>query len=193
MHQFKITILPELYPSLLAKSNEIGFTMSSDTYVGSLLKTLVASKPNGNILELGTGIGLSLSWIIDGMDKNSKLISIDNDPKLIEIALGFFGEDPRVEFVCVDGTQWIQAYKGQVFDLVFADAWPGKYSEIKETLDLIKVGGFYVVDDMTPQTDWPEGHHEKAKKLFAYLESRIDFTMTKMNWSTGIIIMTRLY
>ena len=59
---------PEILPEIEAKSKEIEFSMPSDYYVGSLLKTLIASKPKSRLLELGTGIGLSLSWMIDGMD-----------------------------------------------------------------------------------------------------------------------------
>ena len=191
MNQEQILDKPKLYSQIEAKSTEIGFTMPSDVYIGTLLKTLIASKPSSTVLELGTGIGLSLSWMIDGLDKASKLITVDNDPALIKIAKDFFGEDTRVEIVCQDGTEWIKNYQGDSFDLVFADAWPGKYSEIAEILDLIKVGGFYVIDDMSTQTNWPEGHEDKAKKLIEYLESREDFSLTKMNWSTGVIIMTK--
>ncbi len=113
---------PEILPEIEAKSKEIGFSMPSDVYVGSLLKTLIVSKPKSRLLELGTGIGLSLSWMIDGMDADSSLITIDNDPKLTEIAKGYFGKDSRVEILCMDGTQWINSYKGDGFDLVFADA-----------------------------------------------------------------------
>ena len=42
--------------------------MPSDLYIGSLLKTLIASKPNAKLLKLGMGIGLSLSWMTDGME-----------------------------------------------------------------------------------------------------------------------------
>ena len=79
------------------------------------------------------------------------------------------------------------------FDLIFADAWPGKYSEINEILDLVKVGGFYIIDDMLTQPNWPEGHQENVNKLIEYLENREDFHLTKMNWSTGIIIATKKY
>nr|WP_288935541.1 hypothetical protein [uncultured Allomuricauda sp.] len=68
MDQSAILEKPKQYRNLLAKSNEMGFTMPSDIYIGTLLKTLTASKPSGNFLELGTGIGLSLSWLIQGMD-----------------------------------------------------------------------------------------------------------------------------
>ena len=156
--------------------------------MNGLLKTLISSKPNGHFLELGTGIGLSLSWMIEGLDIGSDIISIDNDPKLIEIAQSHFRNDERVNIICTDGSEWIKNYEGEPFDLVFADAWPGKYSVIDEILELIKVGGFYVIDDMNPQPNWPEGHAEKVSKLIDYLENREDFVITKMNWSTGVII-----
>ena len=193
MNDSHIINAPKIYSEIVRKSEEIKFTMSSDLYIGALLKTLISSKPNGNFLELGTGIGLSLSWMIDGMDSASKLISIDNDAKLIEIAKNYFNQDKRVEIVCKDGTEWIKDYQGEKFDLIFADAWPGKYSELDETLNLIKAGGFYIIDDMSAQPNWPDGHQENVSTLISYLENRKDFNITKMNWSTGIIIATKKY
>ena len=67
---------------------------------------------NHQVLELGTGVGLSLSWMIEGLDKNSKIVSIDNDPNLINIAKSFFGDDPRIKLICEDGSAWITAYQG---------------------------------------------------------------------------------
>jgi len=191
MNQEQILDKPKIYSKIEAKSKEIGFTMPSDIYIGTLLKTLIASKSNSNVLELGTGIGLSLSWMIDGLDKESKLTTVDNDPTLTDIAKEFFGSDARVEIVCQDGTEWIKNYRGDLFDLIFADAWPGKYSETAEILDLIKIGGFYVIDDMKVQPNWPEGHEDNVTRLIQYLENRKDFSLTKMDWSTGVIIMTK--
>ncbi|MBU2912393.1 MULTISPECIES: O-methyltransferase [Reichenbachiella] len=191
MKESNILDTPKMYPQLEAKCKEMGFTMPSDIYIGTLLKSLVASKPKSNILELGTGISLSLAWMIEGLDEQSRLTSIDNDPSLIEVAQAFFGEDERLDLVCADGAQWIKHYEGDKFDLIFADTWPGKYSELLETLKLVKVGGFYIIDDMTPQPNWPAGHEEKAIHLTKYLEERDDFTITKMNWSTGVILCTK--
>lgn len=179
---------PLHYNDLLEKSKEIGFTMPSDLFIGSLLKTLTASKPEANILEIGTGIGLSLSWMIDGMDAHSKLISVDNDPELINISKEFFGKDDRVTLMCEDGSEWIKNYQGAKFDLIFADAWPGKYSHLNETINLISKGGFYIIDDMLAQPNWPNGHQELVDELINELESRKDLETTKLNWSTGIII-----
>lgn len=191
MNDFPFQSNPRIYSQLQEKSKEIGFAMPSDRYIGSLLKTLVASKPAGNFLELGTGIGLSLSWMIDGMDQGSTLVTVDNDLQLIEIAMANFGHDPRVRIVCADGGDWIKNYAGGRFDLIFADAWPGKYGQLDETLKLLKEGGLYVVDDMDAQPNWPDGHQAKADALIADLEGRENLTLTKMNWSTGVIIAVK--
>ncbi|WP_024480808.1 O-methyltransferase [Cellulophaga baltica] len=183
--------LPKIHARIEAKSKEIDFSMPSDLHIGSLLQTLIASKANSRFLELGTGIGLSLSWMIEGMDANSSLISVDNDPELIQIATEFFGEDKRVSLICEDGSVWLKNYSGAKFDLIFADAWPGKYSEIEEALNLVTVGGFYVIDDMSKQENWPVGHEDHVIKLLDYLQAREDFKITTLNWSTGVLVAVR--
>ncbi len=182
---------PSLLATLSAKCEEIGFTMASDGKVGSLLRTLVSSKPGARLLELGTGIGLSLCWMQDGMSDSSTLITVDNDPQLSEIAEQFFGRDPRIQIVCADGEDWIRHYAGPRFDLVFADAWPGKYSQLDEVLDLILPGGFYVIDDLLPHPDWPEGHAPKVNALIRHLEGRSDFRCCHLVWSTGVILASK--
>lgn len=191
MQQENITDIPKIYPEIQRKSEEIGFSMSSDLLIGSLLKTLISSKPGAQVLELGTGIGLALSWMIEGMDTDAHLTTVDNDSELIAIAKQYFGHDERLTIVCDDGAAWLKANRDVKFDLVFADAWPGKYSEIETVLEMINPGGFYVIDDMTAQPNWPEGHHKNVDRLVRYLEDRTDFSLTKMNWSTGIIIAVR--
>ena len=192
MIESDIKDLPEKYIQLEQLCEELGFTMPSDRYIGTLLKTLVRSKPGAQVLELGTGISLTLAWLIDGLDENGHLVTIDNDPKLIQIAEQYFGEDPRVDIICADGTEWLHKNANAKFDLIFADAWPGKYNELEEVLAMLNKGAFYVIDDMLPQPNWPEGHDQKAIKLIATLEKRNDLALTKMNWSTGVIIATKL-
>lgn len=192
MNETHILDKPKIHSEIERRCIEIGFKMPSDLYIGSLLKTLITSRPKGNLLELGTGIGLSLSWMVDGMDRESVLVTVDNDPDLIAIAEEYFGDDRRIHIICQDASHWINTYSGAKFDLIFADAWPGKYSEIDEVLDLVKEGGFYVVDDMTVQPNWPEGHQENVDGLIAYLEKRKDFNLTKMNWSTGLIVAVKI-
>lgn len=168
-----------------------GFTMASDVLTCSLLRTLAASKPSGKFLELGTGTGLSTSWILDGMDNKSTLISIDNEPKYLEIAKRFLGNDERLNLISIDGGEWFEDNKQQKFDFIFADTWHGKYLLLDEALSMLNQGGFYIIDDMLPQPNWPEGHAEKASKLISYLDTREDFFLTRQVWATGIIIAVK--
>jgi predicted O-methyltransferase YrrM len=81
---------------------------------------------------------------------------------------------------------------GKKFDFVFADAWPSKYRFLAETLSLLKPGGIYVIDDMLPQANWPEGHDQKAIALIADLEKRSDLRLVKMSWASGIVLAAKL-
>jgi predicted O-methyltransferase YrrM len=102
--------LPPGLADVQKKCQQLGFDMASDQKAGALLRSLVASKPGGKFLELGTGIGASLCWMLDGMDPESKLISIDNDPQLTDIAVSLFGKDSRLSLICEDGGKWIRSY-----------------------------------------------------------------------------------
>jgi predicted O-methyltransferase YrrM len=180
--------IPKTYTDIDEATKKSGFTMASDVLTCSLLRTLAASKPSGKFLELGTGTGLSASWILDGMDFESSLISIDSDPAFSEIAERFLSDDKRLNLITTDGGKWVEDNKQQKFDYIFADTWPGKYLLLDEVLSMLNKGGLYIIDDMLPQPNWPDGHQEKAVKLIEYLEKRKDLILTKQVWATGIII-----
>lgn len=183
--------LPRNFHDITEATKASGFTMASDILTCSLLRTLAASKPSGKFLELGTGTGLATSWILDGMDNNSSLISIDNDNKVLEIAGRFLGGDKRLELVSADGENWVNNNKQKQFDFIFADTWHGKYLLLDEVLSMLNKGGVYIIDDMIPQPNWPEGHHEKADNLVQYLDTRSDLWLTKQAWATGIIVAVK--
>lgn len=185
--------LPKFYLDIQKATEESGFSMASDLATGSLLRTLAGTKPKGKFLELGTGTGLSTSWILDGMDNNSELVSIDFDADFLTIARQYLGEDPRLQLELIDGEQWVEANRERSFDYIFADTWHGKYLLLNEVLEMLNIGGLYIVDDMLPQPNWPDGHAKKAEKLIEKLESTPKLSLTKINWSTGIIIASRKF
>jgi predicted O-methyltransferase YrrM len=183
---------PAAYQAIVHATENAGFTMASDVHTCSLLKTLAASKPGGRFLELGTGSGLSTAWILDGMDAQSTLVSIDHDDVFLSIARESLGKDERLSLVLSDGAAWIAANRTAKFDYIFADTWHGKYLLLEETLDMLNAGGFYIIDDMLPQSNWPEGHDVKAQKLLEYLDQRADFSVTRQVWASGIVVAVKL-
>ncbi|MEO6455829.1 MAG: class I SAM-dependent methyltransferase [Ginsengibacter sp.] len=182
---------PKTYLDIIQATSMSGFTMASDMLTCTLLRTLAGSKPSGKFLELGTGTGLATSWILDGMDNNSSLISIDNDIAFLGIAKKFLGNDARLNLISSDAGKWIEENKQQNFDYIFADTWHGKYLLVDEVLNMLTKGGLYIIDDMLPQPNWPDGHQEKAINLIKYLESRKDLFLTKQVWATGIVIAAK--
>ena len=184
MHQ---SLVAHQHQAILEASRRIGFAMNIDALTGSLLRTLAASKPGGHFLELGTGTGLSTAWLLEGMDAASTLISIENDLACVQIAQEFLGTDPRLTLLTEDADAWLNRNEVQ-FDFIFADTWAGKYRLLDAALEALKPGGLYVIDDLLPQPNWPEGHHAKADALLADLTTRPDLQTTTLDWSTGILI-----
>ena len=125
------------------------------------------------------------------INNTSSLISIDNDAAFVEIAKRYLGNDDRLNLVVSDGGKWMDENKTQKFDYIFADTWHGKYLALDEVLSMLNKGGLYIIDDMLPQPNWPEGHQEKAINLISCLEKREDLLLTKQVWSTGITIAVK--
>src|SRR5688572_5918737 len=121
--------LPPQYDRLLARSREIDFAMNSDVLTGALLRTLAASKPGGAALELGTGCGLGTCWLLDGLDASSSLVSVDIDARVQSVAAAELGGDPRLTLVLRDGGEFLETCD-QHFDVIYADALPGKYTDL---------------------------------------------------------------
>ena len=177
---------------IVARTEALGFSMASEPKTGSLLRTLAASKPHGRFLELGTGTGMATAWLLAGMDARSTLHSVDNDAKVQRVAKEILGQDGRLTLTVIDGLQFVQQQAEKSFDFVFADAMPGKYEGLEDCLKLVKLGGFYVVDDMLPQANWPEGHAAKLPVLLATLAKHKEFAVTPLGWASGVVVAVRL-
>jgi predicted O-methyltransferase YrrM len=166
--------------------------MASEPLTCSLLRTLAVSKPAARFLELGSGTGLSTAWLLDGMDAKSHLTTVDNEELLLLILKRNLGADPRLKVVCSDGDDFLRSIRGERFDFIFADTWSGKYRLLHEALELLNPAGLYVIDDMLPQPNWPEGHAEKVANLVATLEAMAGYRVTKLSWASGVILVSKL-
>ena len=77
------------------------------------------------------------------------------------------------------------------FDLIFADAMPGKYEGLEDALRLLQVGGVYVVDDMSPKPNWPEGHQARVDDLVLRLAGDPRFAIVGMDWASGVLVAAK--
>lgn len=182
---------PEGLDRILARTTELEFGMASEPRTGALLQMLAATKPGGRFLELGTGTGLATAWLLSGMDAAATLTSVDTNEEVQAVAREFLGGDPRLNLLTLDGAAFVWRQPKKCYDLVFADAIPGKYEALDEALAIVRVGGYYVIDDMLPQPNWPDGHAEKASALLEHLSKDQRFFMLPLPWSTGIVALVR--
>lgn len=182
---------PSEYAAIMADSERLGFTLMCEPKTGALLRTLAAAKPKGQILEIGTGTGLSTAWILDGISDDSFLTSIEQDHKCIEVARRHLGYRKNLELVCVDATEYILNTR-QNYDFIFADTFPGKFTLRDEVLNLLKPGGFYVIDDLLPQVTWPsDGHAAKVAELIDDLGQRPDLKAVQLQWASGLMVCVK--
>lgn len=191
MNDQAISSVPEVLEDLVRASNLRGFAMASEPTTGALLRVLAASKPGGRFLEIGTGTGVGTAWLLAGMDASSHLDSVDNDDLAQAIARHHLGGDLRVTFHLEDGAGFIARQPAGSYDFIYADSWPGKFTDLDTALSLLRVGGFYFVDDLLPQASWPEGHAPKVPQLVDELSSRPSFASVKLAWSSGLMLLAR--
>jgi predicted O-methyltransferase YrrM len=191
MNDIELARIPPAFDAIVRDSNAFGFTMASEPKVGAFLAVLVATKPGGRFLELGTGTGHGTAWLLSGMDGASSLETVDTDPNVVAIAKRHLASDTRVTFHVADGAEFIQRAPQGQFDLIYADAWPGKFTHLDEALALLKPGGMYVVDDLLPQPNWPDGHAPRVPALIDQIERRPEFVSVKLGWASGLMIVVR--
>src|ERR1044071_4764335 len=167
--------MPAVVPSMYRDSADIGFALASEPRTGALLRALAATKPGGRLLEMGTGTGIGTAWLLHGMDAGARLVSVESDATVLDVARRHLAHDPRVTFHHGDGAAFLEQSPPDSYDLVYADTWAGKFTHLELALALVRRGGLYVIDDLLPQPNWPADHAPKVPRLVEALEARQDF------------------
>lgn len=190
------TALAEVVRRTEAADLQMASDIASEPLTGTLLRTLAATKPGGNLLELGTCTGVGTTWLLDGMDRTGHLTSVEQDPEMSAIAQQALAEDGRVEFVVDDAEKFLCNYQGPPFDLVFADAQVGKFRLLDEVVDLLAPGAFYIADDLLPQPGWSYMHEGDHRPCVEYYLNRVHnhprLRPMTMDWSTGLLLAARV-
>ena len=181
---------PAIVDTLRAEAAKHGFEESCASETGALLRTLAAAKPKGRLLNLGTGFGVSSAWLLDGMGDDAELWTVDIDETGSAAAKAHL--DSRLNVVVEDAIAFMNGAQalGQRFDLIFADAMPGKYERLDLALDLVARGGLYIVDDLSPTRGWAEGA-ALAAELIDRIEADPRFRSVNLDWSTGHFLAVR--
>jgi predicted O-methyltransferase YrrM len=177
------------------RAEAAGFDLSCDDGVGRLLACLAAAVPQGGrVLEIGTGAGVGLAWLVSGLGDrlDVEVVSLEKDDALAESAMSAVANWPRRVSIGHGDALEILPLIG-VFDLVFADAEGGKTEGLGLTLAAVAPGGMLVVDDMLPKVDdayhaslWPELQAARETLL-----SHPEFSSCELDFSSGVILCVR--
>ncbi len=164
--------------------------------VGKLLQVLASGKPDGLIGEQGTGAGVGTAWLASGLRSDARLISVEINPTLATAVKKLFKEYPNVEIKTGD---WHEVMSpDQPYDLLFVDAMPRNElldpSNWDALVDLIKIGGQIVMDDLTPVELWlPEWNDiVDAKREFAFANPRVVGVEVRTTSTTSALVVTRI-
>ena len=102
MHDIGFNAEPVALAAIVERTKAMDFRHGSKQEVGALLRVMAASKPGGLLLELGTGTGVGTCWLLDGMDSEARITTVDIDPIVQTVARSTLGSDPRVTFLNED-------------------------------------------------------------------------------------------
>ena len=186
-----IAEIPPRVAAASAHAAAAGFPMSSEAAVGELLRVFAAAvPPGGRILEIGTGTGFGTAWLVDGLGlrRDVDVVTIDIDAERVA-AVAARDWPSYVTFEVGDGLD-VLARSG-TFDLVFADAPPGKTSGLDRTIAALRPGGVLVVDDMAI---FPDGDPEWVDKLAAVRTTLFEtpgLVAVELAHGSGVIVATR--
>lgn len=173
------------------RAEELGFHYSCDDGTGRLLAVLAAAVPEGGrILELGTGVGAGLAWIIHGLGPRTdvEVVSIEVDEPTARAA----ATEAWPEYIhlhVVDALELLPTLGS--FDLIFPDAPAGKWTGLERTIAALRPGGVLLVDDMIPKPDMPDEWVTYLERTRDKLLAHLDLMTAEIADLTGVILATK--
>lgn len=127
-----------------------------------------------NILEIGTGLGISSSAMLM-MNPDAKVTTLEKHVEILKKAKkNIFnicgqGVADRVTFINERYFDWLDTYLAQddfkKFDLVFLDAYVSRYNEVERLGKVLADGGLFVVSNI--RTDMTKSIMAKEDLLYS--------------------------
>ena len=116
--------------------------------IGRLLAVLAAGCHEGRIGEIGTGVGLGSAWMASSMPADCMLVTVEADEEKAAHASKLLAGDGRV--VVLNGDPRDLMPTRAPYDLLYADGGHHDRASFAPLVDLLRVGGQLVTDDVTP-------------------------------------------
>lgn len=147
--------------------------MMTHPELGRLLAVLVAASGGRRVLEIGTYLGISATWMAEALPPGGLLETLEADPGRAGRAERWFtaaGLADRVRVVRGPAQATLPELADGAYDLCYIDAdKPGYSGYLEHALRLVRPGGFIVADNVLYDgevvADRP-GEHAEALRAF---------------------------
>ncbi len=133
-----------------AKAAEIGCVAMGPS-AGAIVRTLAAAIDAKNVVEIGTGAGVSALWLLDGMHPDGVLTSVDIEAEhqlIAKDAISQAGIAPnRVRLINGRADEVLDRLTEAAYDIVLIASKPAELSgNISRALKLLRTGGVLIID-----------------------------------------------
>lgn len=191
---------PPLVQRAFDTARRLGFPTSRDEAAGTgpscslpdagrVLAMLVASCA-GRVGETGTGIGMGTAWMATTLPASAELVTVESDADRAAAAAELFADVGRVRVLHGDANETMAAYAP--FDLLFVD---GGWRE-DGLVDLLRIGGRVVVDDVTPlavlPADSPFRTHDPKRDFFFANPRLVSAEIVLPDLANSVLVGTRI-
>ena len=133
-----------------SKAAEIG-CVAMGPGAGAIVRTLAAAIDAKNVVEIGTGAGVSALWLLDGMNPDGVLTSVDIEAEhqlIAKDAISQAGIAPnRVRLINGRADEVLDRLTESAYDIVLIASKPVELGEnIARALALLRIGGMLIID-----------------------------------------------
>ena len=133
------------------RGEELGATPVSPA-VGAVLRFLAATINARSVVEVGTGAGVSGTWLLSGMAEDGLLTSIDSETEHQQAARETFAHAgvaaSRVRLIPGRALDVLPRLTDGAYDMVLADASKGEYvAYLEAAMRLVRPGGIVAFDN----------------------------------------------
>jgi predicted O-methyltransferase YrrM len=187
--------VPELVHRAESLAIAMRFELSSIPEIGRLLAVLVSLRPRGRLAEIGSGCGVGSAWIVDAMGPEAEFVTVEADAERAGAVSRLFADQRQVRALHGD---WHDLLPPEApFDLLFFDGGNWKRGDVEAeseaALELVARGGLVVIDDLTPESLWPEewrGRPDPVRE-FWLADPRLRAAEVMMTPETAAIVATK--
>jgi predicted O-methyltransferase YrrM len=148
------------------KSKELGLSAIGQG-VGSLLKFLASTIDASNVVEIGTGTGVSGLWLFRGMNSAGVLTSIDSDQERQRAAKEIFLEagiaSNKIRLIAGRAIEVVAKLTDNAYDLMFISGDKLEYETLlDQSLRLLRPGGILVFNNILDDSNSADNEAVKA-------------------------------